>query len=201
MRGHYDAAIDLQRAIADGRLADAREMAAWLENHDDRYDPQGPLARELGWAAQTIVHARNVQEAAGGMARLGRACATCHESYKADVRLAYNQLPPAPSMTLDGQMARHSWAAERLWQGVIAPSELAWSEGADVMASTTIDLTRTTNAKPNEEVVRLADEMRALAASAGRVTDRDVRATIYGETLVTCARCHAIVRARPVVRR
>jgi hypothetical protein len=202
MRKHFDVANDIQRAVVDGRLSDARDLASWLATHNDELDPPAPIELELQTAAASIAESLDLLSAGGAVARLGRACARCHEETHANVSLGFARFSAPPEMpTLQGQMARHAWAAERLWHGVIGPSDSAWSEGARVMGATSIDVSRTTNAKPNLEVAELADKMRELSNAAERVTDNAVRATMYGEMLVTCARCHSIVRIHPVADR
>jgi hypothetical protein len=95
-------------------------------------------------------------------------------------------------------MQRHQWAASRLWEGVIGPSDVAWREGASVMARTTIDLARTTNAKPNEDVVRHAETVHELSLRAIELSEPARRGALYGEMLEACASCHSIVRPRTI---
>lgn len=201
MRAHLDAARDMQRAIALGRVDEARRLAVWFMTHDDSMDPPPAIDRELERAAEVIARSRTPLEAAGGMARFGAACASCHLAYGASVAATIARFsPPAESSDIRGQMARHEWAAERLWVGMSAPSDVAWKEGAELLASTSIDLASTTNAKPNETVVELAERLHEYAIAARAATDPAVRSPIYGKVLVTCARCHSIVRNNPVVR-
>lgn len=201
MRSHLDAAMDLQSDLVDGRLAHAREMAGWLARHDTRFDPDQPRDGELQRAAATVEVAKDVPSAAAGIGRLGRACSSCHEARRARADRLLDPTPaPADQPTLEAQMGRHAWAARRLWEGVIVPSELAWTDGSRVIATSTIDLTRTTNAKPNADVAELAERMRSLSLRATDTADHDARAVLYGEMLVVCANCHSIVRTNPVSR-
>ena len=202
MRKHFDAANDIQRAVADGRLSDARSQAGWFSSHNDELGSSASIELDLKTAAASIVDSRDLLSAGGGVARLGRACARCHEETRANVELGFARFsPPLETGTRQGQMARHAWAAERLWQGVIAPSDTAWSDGARLMGATAIDVSRPMNAEPNPDVVELAAKMRELSQAAQHITDNGVRATIYGEMLVNCARCHSIVRARSIIDR
>ena len=48
------------------------------------------------------------------------------------------------------------------------------------------------------KVPALAKHVRDLAVAAGRATDQDARAKVYGELLSTCAGCHLLIRPNPV---
>lgn len=201
MRSHMDAVMDLQADLVEGRLSHARDMATWLARHEMSFDVREPRDGELRHAAETIAVARDLVAAAAGIGRLGRACSSCHEANSAQLE-TYFAPPPLPDAqpTLEAQMARHAWAARRLWEGVVAPSDTAWTDGARVMLTSTIDLTRTTNAKPNADVAAFGEQMRELASRAADTEDHDARASLYGEMVVTCAGCHTIVRTQPVSR-
>jgi cytochrome c2 len=193
-----DAVMDLQSAIVGGRLAHARDMASWLASHDKQLTLPQPKERELEYAATTVANAKDLPSAAAGVGRLGRACGSCHQAHGANVNAMFAMKLPDDGPTIEAQMARHAWASRRLWEGVIAPSDVAWADGARIMASSTIDLARTTNAKPNVEVVELAERLRVVATTAITAADHDARASLYGEMLVTCASCHAITRSNPL---
>jgi cytochrome c553 len=90
-------------------------------------------------------------------------------------------------------MASHQWAAARMWEGLIGPSDDRWLEGARTMARS-----RTTIIAESGEL-GIADDAartRLLAERATRLGDPDERATLYGEMLATCAHCHHAIRDR-----
>ncbi|MGE0395332.1 MAG: hypothetical protein AB7T06_01295 [Kofleriaceae bacterium] len=192
MEEHADVANELHRAILDGRLHAARDRAQRFVWYDRAWATEGPQSDELIAAADTIYRARDLVTAAGGMARLAYACGACHE--RRGVRIDDSSIPPEELPGLSGQMVRHGWAAQRLWDALVIPSDRAWREGVSAIGNTAIDLARTTNAKPNERVVELAEHLDDIAMHAGSIDDHARRATVYGEMMVTCARCHSIVR-------
>lgn len=201
MAAHLESAYALQAAIAQGRLADARDHAAWFATHDMRVP-----ARWQGYVDDMRVAAVRIQAgddvAAAGLqlGRLGHACGSCHEAQQARVAFAY--VPPPPhGTTLEVQMARHTWAAARLWQGVIGPADQLWLEGAHAMTTTPLDLVASMHGKPNVEVIELAERLQEQAQAATELTDHASRAQLYGEMMDTCASCHRIVRPHPVARR
>jgi hypothetical protein len=91
---------------------------------------------------------------------------------------------PPDRPTLDARMARHRWAADRLWEAVVGDDDDAWQEGLDVLAAPPLAL--------DAERVPFSRQLQRLAKS-GRLTKRPItnRAATYAEILVTCAGCHA----------
>jgi hypothetical protein len=200
MREHFATASELQRAIARGHLDAAKQDARWIVEHEEA--PQlaewTPFVDEMKKAAREVVAAPDLPSAAAVASRLGRACSRCHEKTRAVVAFAWEE-PPADSPSLQAQMRRHQWAAARLWQGLVGPSDDIWREGAQVLASTQLDTFAATGSNaPRGDVSALAKRVRELAATASKTEDHDARATTYGELLSTCAGCHALVRPSPV---
>ena len=191
MWAHFEAATQLQRAVAQGRLADARDLAGWLAT---KAEPRTP---ELVAAAEQIQQAPDLKTAAALTGALGGACGGCHEASKTSPVFA---VPKAPDdgPSIEAQMQRHQWAAARLWDGIIGPNDDAWFFGVRVMEDAKIDLRWTSSAKPNPDAAGYAQALRGLAAQAPNVEGRAARAEFYGAMLHVCASCHAIVRPTPV---
>jgi len=199
MRQHFAAASELQRAVITGRLADAKELARWLATHSmAELDGWTPYVDEMRFAAREIEAAGDVPTAASLIGRLGRACSACHEAQRAKVSFA-PMTPPLGGNTLEAQMRRHQWAAERMWEGVIGPSDARWAAGARMLAMTRFDVRKAVHEKPNVDVIELAERLRVVGKQAGELRDHDTQAVFYGEMMATCTGCHAIARPRPVV--
>jgi hypothetical protein len=197
MGRHFSAISELQRAIARGHLDEAKQLAAWIETHAEVPQPGWEASLDqLHAAAGAVAAAPDVPSAASLAARLGRACSTCHEAREAIVTFAWEPAP-VELPTLAAQMKRHQWAAARLWDGLVGPSDQLWSEGAQVLATTRLDESQVT-AGPRGDVTALAQKVREIARRAAKVEDHDARTTLYGELLSTCAGCHALVRPAPV---
>jgi mono/diheme cytochrome c family protein len=199
MRDHFAAATELQRAVVMGRLSNAKELAHWLATHQMiELEGWAPYLEEMRFAATAIESASDVPTAGGQIGRLGRACSSCHEAQRAKVSFSA-MTPPPVGNTFEIQMRRHQWAAERMWEGVIGPSEARWLAGARMLATSRLDVRKTVHVKPNINVIELAEKLRDAGKVAGEQNDADARAVFYGEMMATCAGCHAIVRPRPVV--
>jgi cytochrome c553 len=190
MWAHFEAARELQRAVAQGRLSDARDLASWLELKAE------PRTSELTAAARRIHDAPDLQTAAALTGTLASACSGCHEANRAAPVFVIPAEPP-DGASIEAQMLRHQWAAARLWEGLIGPNDDAWYSGVRVMEGAKIDLRWTTNAKPNPDAAAHAQTLRDLTAKAQNVEGRTARAGLFGAMLYTCASCHAIVRPNP----
>jgi len=184
----------LQRAIAHGKLDAAQRHARWLLEHDEPLvDGWQPFVDELRGAAREVLAAEDLPTAAALAARLGRACSRCHEARDAVVTFAWDPEPP-DEPALQAQMRRHQWAAARLWEGLVGPSDEMWSEGTRTMAAMKLDTALITGGVPRGDVSALAGEVRELARRATALTGHDERRILYGELLSTCAGCHVLVR-------
>lgn len=197
MRAHFAAVSELQRAIARGHLDQARALARWLLEHEEKPgEGWQPFLSELRAAAREVASAPDLPTAGRLAGRLGRACSRCHEDRGAVVSFTWT---PAPDdePTLRAQMERHQWAAARLWEGLVGPSNEMWSQGATVLAGTRLDRPATARAD-DATLGALVAQVRELATRAGQLSDHDARGKLYGELLSTCASCHQLARPRPV---
>jgi cytochrome c553 len=138
---------------------------AWKANMDAMYE-----------AAEGYTRATNVRGAALAVGNLGLACAGCHQT------LGGPKDPPSDPVPAAG-MAAHAWAVERLWFGLMAPSEGAWLQGARLLAKAAI--VRSDVPEIDGEAKRL-QELGARAEGASGTQ----RAVAFGELLNTCAACH-----------
>ena len=91
-------------------------------------------------------------------------------------------------------MARHQWAADRLWEGLIAPSDQSWLNAAEVLLEVPLALAGTQGTEQTRALTERVHSLGHQARSAARSSDR-VR--IYGEILGTCADCHQRLRVQP----
>ena len=198
MHEHFESISELQRAIARGHLDTAKVHAQWLIDHEVKLREGWPmLVDDMRVAAGEVVTAKDLPTAAVLAARLGRTCSRCHDRQSAVVTFAWEP-PPVDGPALATQMRRHQWAAARLWEGLVGPSDEMWSEGASVLAKAKLDEVAAAGGMPRGDVFALAAKTRELATRAMTIDSGDERMTLYGELLSTCAGCHALVRPAPV---
>ncbi len=192
MKEHFATAVWARDAVIDGNLEPIRQPLRILSDYGYETVPlawMGGIAR-LQAAARLTSNAESLEAAASGIASLANICGRCHLDQSHVVPLDKHDFVDEGSASegIRQRMSRHAWAAERLWDGLVAPSDDAWRTGAAALAQTP---------KPDEpatlDFARDFDELRKLGVRAHSETTSAIRAEIYGRVLTTCSRCHARV--------
>lgn len=189
MHENFGLVQQISRLLVHGKLDAARELAQAMAIAPDEpgLAPFATQAARVRERAARIASAKSIDTALRAEARLAEACASCHVEANVRPELAGSATPPPDQPTIDARMARHLWAADRLWEAMLDDNDELWQAGLDVLAATPLPAATLGDRAPYaKQLQRLADEARKLP-NVG-VTER---ATTYGELLVTCARCHA----------
>jgi len=199
MHKHHDAMIAIQQAIIAGSFADTRESAQWLLDHEQ---PAGlPAAGSefvvaMREAADGVLNAENLEAAAEATSQMGHACGNCHLATQ--VMVEFDEADnPSDEIKDKPHMQRHQWAADRMWEGLIGPSDQAWSRGANLLFESPI--------KPNvlnahgggEEVIGMSRRIHQLAGNATVVSNPEEKVEIYAEFIANCGSCHAELSMGP----
>jgi cytochrome c553 len=193
MREHFAQGVAARDAVIADRLGEARASFARLASERDPMDtpatwtPRLAALREL---ARRGASAHERAETAASLGELAVACGECHEATGARLPLA--RLEAAENAPTPLPMGRHHWAAERMWEGLIAPERARFREGATVLAEAPLHPAElVAGSSPPLAVVALAERTRTLAAEASQASSSPEQARLYGELLTTCAACHA----------
>lgn len=205
IRYHMHENLDLLRAVEKlllrDNLADATALArAIAESPDEpglgKLGTQATKVREL---AADLARAPSVDEACRRVARMAVACASCHTATGVTPELSTVSVLPADKPTLDARMARHVWATDHLWAGIIGGGDEPWTKGLDVLAATPLPFRVTLDDRAG-----LASQLQALAVTARKRVGKDdltERGRVYGEILAVCTSCHASPTRGAVIRR
>ena len=179
MRRHFDDLRLIERLLIAGKLAEGTTLGVLLVREDDEpaMVPFKPHAERVSRAADALAHAGDLDDALRKTALLSAGCAACHTAVSARLRL--QPPPPVPEQPV---MARHAWAADRLWEGMIAGDTDRWRRGLAVLADSPF------GSPPS----RLPSFAQAQLASYS--TDPELRADAYGKILHECATCHTRLR-------
>jgi mono/diheme cytochrome c family protein len=203
MRAHMQEHLVRVNAIRDAILASdlesLREPAIWLADHEPLPDTElvyEPFMLALRQQAADIAVATDIEMAAAATARIAVACGNCHRAVSVEPDLGQSKDPPAWS-DLASHMQRHSWAVDRLWEGLIGPSDIAWSRGIRMLADAPLlgvePAWDDTDATGDE----LARRVHELGVDAAAALTPEARITIYKKMLATCAECHASALGGP----
>jgi cytochrome c553 len=198
MHGHFARAGELYAAIAAGDLESVRVQAEAMINEetgDGLVAGARPYVAQLNAFAGLAARAPDVEAAASAVARVGATCGSCHRAMRRGPRYQVAGGPPAGAAPVATRMIRHRWAADRLWEGLIGPSDTAWKAGAGALYDAplyTDALTR--DVAQYAPVTELAWTVHDVGARALGEPDHKARAELYGQLLGTCARCHGLLK-------
>jgi cytochrome c553 len=200
MKDHALLGIAMRDAVARGELLRAQSVARELAQLPVEADLEPPRRQKLDAmvrAAQQMSRAGDVRDAARSVAAIAETCGACHTTYGGP-RLVE---PGAPVGGDDEDaaraMARHQWAAARMWEGLAAPSDDLWSHGARTLADAPLEpWSLTPHQTPVPKVVSLAASVHDLGQRAITSTGA-ARVDVYAEVLSTCATCHAWLGGGP----
>jgi cytochrome c553 len=190
MRQHFSDLRTIERMLVAGKLEEAKTLAYMLKSVGDV--GQTPETREVALAVGALRTARTIDDAIYAEVRIATACAHCHVAAQ---KLPVFPLPsraPADLATIEAQMARHQWAVDRVWEGLVGSSDEHWRAGLYVLA--TSPLPRTPTQSP-----QLATQLqkRAQAALDDQSATLEQRGEAYVGLLTTCAACHATSASKP----
>jgi hypothetical protein len=173
---------DLERARSE-----ARTIAALAE--PDVLPQWQPYFENLQAAARQVDASKDLVAAARAMALLGNQCAKCHAATSAKVVFA-KEPAPKDDRRLAAQMASHQWAAARMWEGLVGPSDDRWMDGARLLAKVPLAITA------ESDRLGIADDASRVRLFANRALTAKPgdRAALYGDLLATCAHCHYAIR-------
>ena len=194
MRGHFDAVRDIELALIRNRLDLARLHARELERAPSRPGAasweQAMIA--MRQSAARLADAQTIAEAIPRATELAAQCASCHQSTGAVATFAWRPEPDDDG-TAAARMQRHQWAAERVWQGLVGPSDQMWQQGMTILATTPLvasELTADPDLLP--EVERLSRELSERAHRARLIDRASQRQAAFADILEVCASCHAL---------
>jgi cytochrome c553 len=203
MQKHFVEAVAIREAIIGGDLFGVRKPGTWLTEHPavSRMPSDWvPYVVNLRAAARLVATARNLDEAASAMGSLTLSCGRCHLAL--DATPTFERPPtPAASDEARGRMQRHSWAAARLWEGVVIPSDKSWNLGAAVLSDAPMSPSKVAGDGPiDPKLADLTLAVHQLGTQASAEKDLVARGALFGALLATCADCHRLTNA-PVARR
>jgi len=204
MHQHLSTIRAVKQFLIAGQLTGMREPAGWLAEHEVATDlPPGWEAylAELRVHARDTLAANHLVFAAESFSEMVRTCGDCHRANGVDgvVEPLTGSAPTGDS--LRAQMRRHLWAADRMWEGLVGPSDDAWNAGVAALASIDVqasDIGVSETVRPKVEY--LLNRIGELGEVGSQVDSSQARSEVYGEFLSLCADCHSWTGGGPGVR-
>lgn len=195
MHGHFSAVTDIHRALLFGDLKRARRRARDLAELTAPGGLPGweEAAARIRWTGSQLASARSARRARRLLGRLATECGDCHED-SADVSRFVWGPEPFDDGSAAARMARHEWAAESVWMGLVGPSQELWRSGLDVLAGPPFLPDRLTADRERQQAVeRHSRQLAALAARARTLDEDRAQADAFADILGVCAGCHALI--------
>jgi len=196
MKAHFVRALKLQDAVLAGNLGQAKAEGRWLAGHDNEDVPVSWRAylRPFRGAAKAVAEAPSVDEAAVAVAQMSAACGDCHAANHASPKIGSTPVVKGAS-NIKSHMAAQLAALDKLWNGLVIPSDVAWQEGAALLSKVVV----TAKVLDKEGLGQvesgkvLTETLRQLSTVAGKAAKAD-RPAAYADLLSTCVACHSALR-------
>jgi cytochrome c553 len=118
---------------------------------------------------------------------MANACGSCHQALDVHPSIPA-KAPPTAGDGIEGHMARHQWAADRMWVSLVLGSEQEWREALGVLdASPASEFGgRTLSLAAQAHATTVHDKARAALDD----DNPDTRSDLYGQIVAACAGCH-----------
>lgn len=201
MHLHLSRIRAIKAFIIAGQLEGVGEPAVWLAEHEVAEGLPGdwsPYVEDIRNYSREVASAGHLLFAAIAVSEMARTCGDCHQANGVSVNLSEDVKPPNNGDSVRAQMQRHLWAADRMWEGLIGPSETAWKQGTESLTEIQLNASDI-GAAPDQEpqVTYLLRRARELGEAGAQATSPKTRSAIYGEFLSLCADCHAMTGGGP----
>ncbi len=196
MTEHFDQVKDIQSAAIRGDLEGIKKPAQWMAEHQlEGGVPEGwgPHLAEMRNAASLAVEAADIEAATAAVSAMAKSCGACHQAMNTVPKFAVGTAPQGEEGVVP-HMIGHMWAADRMWEGLIIPSNESWANGVGVLAGAPLHSGDMSEEAEHKEVLdTLTKQVHELAGKGGEMEELDARAELYGQFLATCAKCHQML--------
>jgi len=192
MRDHHDRITRARDAIIRGDLEAAREPMDWLGQHDTHPgvpEEARPYILEMKGAARVAAGASTIDGVAVGLATVATICGECHARLDLGPRFEPVEMPPAEA-GVAWHMARHRWAADRMWEGMIAASDDLWVAGVGGLKEDPLREEELHGGEMSEDERAVATWLHDMATFGEQMEGSMARSAFYGALLSKCSDCH-----------
>jgi len=194
MSAHYSITTAARDALIRNDIESAQQLMEWISGHasyDDLPPELDPYLIEMKATAGDLAEASELAAAAQGLAAVANTCGNCHLA--GNTLPVFNQTPiPEDRVGIEWHMARHFWAINQMWEGLIVPSDTQWRLGVEALQEIPVasgELHEDQQLTPETEMI--ASWVSSLADMGPHMGNDASRVRLYGELLTSCAACHA----------
>lgn len=198
MGGHFGQGASVRDAIVMGDVGAAQAGFQALADH--------PVAPGLPEGSKPFVQAYQQAARLGAddaaptpgaqakqLATVVQACGGCHATNNVKHEWKVPDAPPRDP-GVRAHMARHGWAIERMYEGLVGPTESSWSQAAAILNDHALDEAHLPSDKPlPADAAAAAERLHDLGKEALEAGTPEARGALFAEALTTCATCHGAV--------
>lgn len=201
MHEHLTRISTIKSAIVAGELEEVREPATWLADHETAAGLPTEFESyviQMRSYARHVIEAQDLASAAESVSHMAKTCGNCHLVNDVSPEFGYDRRPREDLEDVVTHMQRHQWATDRLWEGLIGPSDTAWNRGADMLIDAPLlpsDVTTATDKVA--EIGNIARRIHALGGIGTETKTPYARSELYAEVLGLCASCHTLLSRGP----
>ena len=192
MQEHLQRISRIKTAVIRGDLEGLRRPATWLAQHEPAPEASilyVPFILSMRGHASEILEATDIRTAAADVSAIATDCANCHIASGVEIDFG-GKTEPASWSDMESHMQRHQWAIDRLWEGLIGPSDVTWSRGIRMLAEAPLHGTEAAWGDAVADGDAMARRVHDLGKEAATALLPHARAAVYGEMLGVCADCH-----------
>lgn len=198
MHQNFSRSTDIQTGIVQGDLEKAKAAAEWLFAAENRgsYSGDARVHEEAMLShAGTIAEAADWVTITSGVGRLAASCGDCHSALGGGPHFVPGSQAPGGT-SQEAHMIRHLWAADRMWEGLVGPSEESWKVGVEALALTDPSMAAAIRATiPDDALDGFLAAVSHVAVSAAAAHTQEDRAVAYGQVMESCQSCHLAIGA------
>jgi cytochrome c553 len=197
MHKRFLAVNSIRDAVITGDLAVAKQLAEKLANNKELlsvFADWGLHTKDMQKEIEQVAASTDLRSASAHTAAAARTCGRCHEALGVATLDEKSGQPPSESDDIGGIMRRHQWAINRMWVGLIAPSNSSWMAGAKELTEIAYQAQNQPEAKSNKELPSLLSEIEKLAVAAAKAVTNPEKTQVFGQLLTTCSGCHQKMR-------
>jgi cytochrome c553 len=145
-----------------------------------------------------VIEAQDLGSAAESVSKIAESCGNCHLATNVNLAFGYDRKPREDLEDVVTHMQRHQWATDRMWEGLIGPSDSAWNRGTDMLIDAPLPPSDVTTATDNVvQINNIARRIHALGGIGTETTTADARSGLYAEVLGLCGSCHTLLGRGP----
>lgn len=191
MHRQFSQTVDIQTGVILGDLDQARSAAGRIAAHqaESPTSATGRYQVEIREYAALASQTEDPDTVSGLLGRMAVRCGECHQATSGGPRFVLSGGPAQGSPSAQ-HMITHLWAVDRMWEGLIGPSEESWKAGAEALLASWENGPMALPAFSGESLAEPTPQMRQLAREATAADALEDRAATYGRVLATCNRCH-----------